>query len=265
MSTPLGLQNSEEGADQPVVLRTSMIPDEILSKAFIWHAEPFLHYTLPGSLGLLKTEVSKRLFTEVLAPRLLSDRGFVTGVHDEDSTNLVKTFMSEFLGRLLLLDMVKQSGHQWHFSELGKNSLVVGTVLTGGRMACARQNLRHIPANELTVFEMIRLLSQEGWEHMEADSRKDRRAARCTSYMGGKARCAGRVFYTIGKHNSICKFDLQALVSYGEHKQAVPHLAASKVYKLLLGIDVPQAPARSKGPVGPVEESWEALEKGDRC
>ena len=86
MSTPLGLQNSEEGADQPVVLRTSMIPDEILSKAFIWHAEPFLHYTLPGSLGLLKTEVSKRLFTEVLAPRLLSDRVFVTGVHDEDST-----------------------------------------------------------------------------------------------------------------------------------------------------------------------------------
>ena len=263
MSTPVGLCNSEGGQDEPVVLRTSMILDEMLSKAYIWSSEPELVHSLPSSLGLLQTALEKRLFTDFLAPLLLSQRGYVPGVHDANYTSIEHGVLSVLVGRLLHTALASKEGNVHHFTELGKNRLVVGQLLVGGRMACARPNLRRIPAHELTVFEMMRLLHQEGWQRLEASSRRERGEARKAAYNGGRDGCSGKIFYTINKHDSICNFYLQALVAWPEHEKAVPHLAPSADYKTLLGIPVKQAARRKAPEAALVSEDWPALENGE--
>ena len=101
-STALGLRQTECGRDQPVLLRLSMLPHEIIMKSCIWHAQPELYYTLPGALGLLRTQSEKTLFSGTLAPHMLSQKGCLVGVHvdnREDVSALLERLCASFVLR----------------------------------------------------------------------------------------------------------------------------------------------------------------------
>ena len=204
-SEALGLAQTEEGCNQPVLLRTSMLPQDYLMKASIWKAEPNMHYSLPSSRGVFRSKQERDLFSNTIAPRLLAPRGFISDVHNIELPDALSSLLPGLLARLRAERFVEQRGHPWHFTEHGHALLKVGLVLSGGLSALARTNLRRLPPLQLSTYELMTMLQKEGWSHTMLTSRREANAARKTFYDGGRPNCTGKVFYSVSGRTSISR------------------------------------------------------------
>ena len=207
MSAALGLGKTERGCDQPVLLRTCTLQRELLMKACIWRANPELHYSLPSSPCLLRTPSEKQCFNQVLAPELLTNRGFIVDVHytiDSPQRDEAVTLLQ----RLRANDCCEQKGHAWHFMASGQEALILGISLTGGTSAVVRRDAERAKPTDLTTYKLIVRLHNAGWEHKLTTIRKDTVAAAATSYQGGSVSCSGKLFLShSGRdrcHDSTC-------------------------------------------------------------
>ena len=212
-------------ATVPIMEESKEIRDivhDYVMKVSIWKVEPNIYYTLSASSGLLRSGDGRHLFSDTLAPLLLAPRGFVSGVHELELPDRYSSLITLLLERLQAADIVEQRKHPWHFSTLGHESVKMGNVLSG--TALARADLRRLPPLELTIYELMRMLDSEGWEHKMTCNDRAGRVVKASFYNGGGPDCSGKGFYSSNARTSLSRCYLVYLGLWDQHKKQVWHL-----------------------------------------